>query len=145
MAVHAATMLAEEPAVAWLLESEDPSIRLLTLTDVLGKTHRSAAVRKPRDRIPHGPRVRALLRGQRLHGLLILSRMGRVTDGRAREALEVIETKRRDDGCWAVEGRYWRGVGRDGTAQEVVDWGRKGRNEFVTLNALRVLRAAHRL
>ncbi len=29
-------------------------------------------------------------------------------------------------------------------AQEVVDWGRSGPNEMVTLNALRVLRAAGR-
>jgi hypothetical protein len=79
-----------------------------------------------------------------LHGLLILSRFGKLGDRRARDALDMIEAKRRDDGCWTVEGRYWRGVG-NGSTMEVVDWGRQGRNEFITLNALRVLRAADRL
>jgi hypothetical protein len=80
-----------------------------------------------------------------LHGLVVLSRFGKTGDSRAQEALEIIDAKRRDDGCWAVEGSYWRGVGEDGSTQEVVDWGRRGRNEFVTLNALRVLRAAEKL
>lgn len=81
-----------------------------------------------------------------LFGLLVLSRFDRVTDPRAAEALDLIESKRRNDGCWREDGRaYWRRPGSEGSNVEVVDWGRWGPNEMVTLNALRVLRAAGRL
>jgi len=81
-----------------------------------------------------------------LFGLLVLSRCGRVTDPRADEALDLIEAKRQDDGCWSADGRaYWRRPGSEGSNVEVVDWGRRGPNEMVTLNALRVLRSAGRL
>jgi len=81
-----------------------------------------------------------------LFGLLVLSRCGRVMDPRAGEAVDVIESKRMDDGRWSADGRaYWRPPGSEGSNVEVVDWGRSGPNEMVTLNALRVLRAAGRL
>jgi hypothetical protein len=80
-----------------------------------------------------------------LHGLLILARAGKATDGRAREALDILERKRRKDGCWAVQDYYWRRLGNSRSSNEVVDWGRGGPNEMITLNALRVLRAAGRL
>jgi hypothetical protein len=57
-----------DPAIQWLLDSEDPSIRYFTLTDVLGKTSRSSKVRAARDRILDGPRVRRLLTGQKRDG-----------------------------------------------------------------------------
>jgi hypothetical protein len=80
-----------------------------------------------------------------LHGLLILARAGKASDPRASEALDIIERKRRNDGCWAAEDYYWRPLGNSRSNNEVVDWGRGGRNEMITLNALRVLRAAGRL
>lgn len=61
-------MPAGDPAVPWLLESNDPSVRYLTLADVLCKSHHRRAVREARDRILKGPRVRALLRGQKKNG-----------------------------------------------------------------------------
>jgi hypothetical protein len=76
-----------------------------------------------------------------LQALLILSRMGRIGDPRAADALAVLGRLRDDDGRWSVRGCWWRlGDGRGNT--DVVDWGRRGPNELLTLNALRVLAAA---
>jgi hypothetical protein len=81
-----------------------------------------------------------------LQALLFLSRHGKVGDPRASEAIDLLETKRRTTGTWGPEGRrYWRLPGASGSGVEVVDWGRSGANEMLTLNALRVLRAAGRL
>lgn len=78
-----------------------------------------------------------------LQGLLVLSRMGLAGDPRTAEALDHLEQRRLPDGRWRP-GAYWwnpRGTGR---AEEVVDWGRSAPNEMITLNALRVLKAAGR-
>lgn len=80
-----------------------------------------------------------------LQGLLILARAGMVSDPRTHEALDIVERKRQPDGTWHVEGCYWHPPGRSRSNVEVVDWGRKGPNEMITLNALRVLKAAGRL
>lgn len=80
-----------------------------------------------------------------LGGLVMLGRLGKLSDPRAREALDLIESKRRPDGTWRVEGSYWRPPGPRRSNADVVDWGRAGPNEMITLNALRVLRAAGRL
>ena len=92
-----------------------------------------------------------------LQGLLILSRFGKLNDPRAQEALDIIEQKRRPDGTWRAEGYYWKPQDLTGYAAplepmkpvrsnasniEVVDWGRRGPNEMITLNALRVLKQA---
>jgi hypothetical protein len=77
--------------------------------------------------------------------LLVLSRLGRVRDPRAREALELLAGLQREDGLWHAGPCWWRTVGRDGAAVEVVDWGRRGPSEMITLNALRVLLSAGRL
>jgi hypothetical protein len=78
-----------------------------------------------------------------LQALLILSRMGLVTDPRAADALDVVERKRRPDGRWAANGYWWRATGDVST--ELVDWWRGEPNEMITLNALRVLKASGRL
>lgn len=80
-----------------------------------------------------------------LQGLIVLSRFGKARDPRAAEALDVVEAKRRNDGCWHPEGYHWKPPGSSGSNVEVVDWGRRGPNEMLTLNALRVLRAAGRV
>jgi hypothetical protein len=77
--------------------------------------------------------------------LLVLSRLGRVRDSRAHEGLDLLIGLQRDDGRWHAGPCWWRALGRDGTAVEVVDWGRRGPSEMITLNALRVLRSAGRL
>ncbi len=80
-----------------------------------------------------------------LQGLRVLSVGGKLGDSRAQEALDLVEQKRRPDGLWRAEGYYWRAPGAHGSNVEVVDWGRRGPNELITLNALRMLRAAGRL
>jgi hypothetical protein len=76
-----------------------------------------------------------------LHALLVLSRMGLAGDPRAADALDVVRRKRLPDGRWQPDGAWWRPPGGAGGGREVVDWGRSGPNEMITLNALRVLAA----
>jgi hypothetical protein len=80
-----------------------------------------------------------------LQGLLILARAGRLNDPRADEALGLIESKRCPDGTWHVEGCYRKPRDKARSNIEVVDWGRRGPNEMITLNALRMLKAAGRI
>ncbi len=91
-----------------------------------------------------------------LLGLLILSRAGKLGDPRTGEALGLITRKRRKDGKWQPGAYYWRRPDRNVKARrskdeyweppssDVVDWGRNGPNEMITLNAARVLKAADR-
>jgi hypothetical protein len=55
-------------AVEWLLSKGNPSVRFLTLTEVLGKTLRSASVQQARKTITRGSWVRTLLHGQQSDG-----------------------------------------------------------------------------
>ena len=79
-----------------------------------------------------------------LQALLVLSRMGKAGDPRASDALDELERRRLPDGRWQPGGCWWKPPGSTVTP-EVVDWGRSGPNEMITLNALRVLKAAGRL
>jgi hypothetical protein len=85
-----------------------------------------------------------------LQALIVLHRAGKLEDPRTREAIDVVESKRGEDGLWKPEGYYWS-LKRKTRAKlavsnvEVVDWGRKDSNEMITLNALRVLKAAGRI
>ena len=79
-----------------------------------------------------------------LQGLLILSRHGSITDRRTSDALDLLESKRRSGGTWEAVSPWWRPPGARRMA-DVVDWGRSGPNEMVTLNALRVLKASGRV
>jgi hypothetical protein len=80
-----------------------------------------------------------------LQGLVILSRLGLVDDPRAVDALDHLEKRRLPDGRWRPGAYWWSVPGGGGRQQDVVDWGRSGPNEMITLNALRVLRAAGRV
>jgi hypothetical protein len=75
-----------------------------------------------------------------LRGLVILARAGRLEDPRADDGIEVVGSKRRADGTWNVEGAWWWRVGGTGTYSEVVDWGRRGPNPWLTVSALTALR-----
>jgi hypothetical protein len=79
-----------------------------------------------------------------LQALLVLGRLERVDDERASDGLDVLLELRRPDGRWEAGGYWWKPPG-SATQAEVVDWGRRGPNEMITLNALRVLRAADRI
>ena len=78
-----------------------------------------------------------------LQALVILSRIGKAADPRARDALDELERRRLPDGRWQATGCWWKPPGSP-ISPEVVDWGRCGPNEMITLNALRVLRAGQR-
>lgn len=80
-----------------------------------------------------------------LQSLLVLSRMSPATDARAAEAIAVIEERRLADGRWRPRGYWWKPPGSSGSGVDVVDWGRAGPKEMITLNSLRVLEAAGRL
>jgi hypothetical protein len=79
-----------------------------------------------------------------LQALLVLGRMGLLADPRASDGLDLVERRRRPDGLWGQGASWWRALGSDGGGVEVVDWGRRGPSEMVTLNALRVLAQAGR-
>jgi hypothetical protein len=79
----------------------------------------------------------------------ILVRLGHAADPRLQDAVRLLAGLRRADGTWAGGGCWWNLAGTRSDAArgtrtwnaEVVDWGRSGPNEMITLNALRVLRA----
>ena len=79
-----------------------------------------------------------------LQALLVLSRTGKADDPRASDALDELQRRRLPDGRWQPGGCWWKPPGSTVTP-EVVDWGRSGPNQMITLNALRVLKAAGRL
>jgi hypothetical protein len=82
-----------------------------------------------------------------LHGLKVMAEAGLIGDPRCRDALDLLEGKRLPDGGCPAEKRYYR-LGREpGGPLELVDWGgasKRKTNEWVTVDALRVLRAAGR-
>lgn len=89
-----------------------------------------------------------------LFALKVMAEAGFLQDERCREALDVLEGKRLEDGGFAAEARYWRCVPpndlrfQKGSGLELVDWGPTGRrrsNEWVTADALAVLKRAGRL
>lgn len=78
-----------------------------------------------------------------LQAMHLLARMGKARDRRAGEALDLLERRRLPDGRWRPGASWWSLPG-SARAPEAVDWGRNGPSEMLTLNALRVLRAAGR-
>src|SRR6266851_1213421 len=58
----------KDPAVNWLLDSGDPSIRYLTLAEILDRPSDSNEVLEAKNQIPNGPIVKTLLPGQRADG-----------------------------------------------------------------------------
>jgi hypothetical protein len=77
-----------------------------------------------------------------LQALVVLTRMGKVGYARAEEGIEHLIGLRRPDGCWGTGRAWWKPPGTPRAGGEVVDWGRTGPNQMVTLNALRVLAGA---
>jgi hypothetical protein len=69
-----------------------------------------------------------------------LMEAGRLDDDRCQGALDLLESKRRPDGSFPVEGRHYNAPGSPGQA-EVVGW---DGDEWVTADALAVLHAAGR-
>ncbi|MCK4374553.1 MAG: hypothetical protein KAX19_04460, partial [Candidatus Brocadiae bacterium] len=85
-----------------------------------------------------------------LFALKVMAEAGFIRDQRCSDALDLLESRRLPDGGWPAEGRWYR-VGkpqaRPKSQSELVEWGRTGSramNEFVTADALYVLKAAGR-
>lgn len=88
-----------------------------------------------------------------LAGLKIMGECGRLNDPRCAEALDLLEKKRLADGGFPAEQKYYRVIAPQGapvkrlSGASLVDWGKTSQhksNEFVTLEALRVLKKAGR-
>ena len=81
-----------------------------------------------------------------LHGLKAMTKVGRIRDPRCGDALELLEKKQLPDGGWPAEKRYYKVSPKVMAANsDYVDWGgtaAKRTNEWVTVDALAVLRAA---
>jgi hypothetical protein len=84
-----------------------------------------------------------------LGGLKAMVRMNLISDKRCNDALDALESKRLPDGGWPAEQRYYKKVSREvSLGTDYVDWGGTGArrmNEWVTADALAVLRAAGRV
>lgn len=83
-----------------------------------------------------------------LFGLKVMAEAGWLEDERCREALEVLESKQLDDGGFPAEGKYYRSEPGAKSCRSLVDWGGTSAtrmNEFVTVDALFVLKASGRL
>ena len=87
-----------------------------------------------------------------LGGLVAMAEMGLVTDPRCADALDLLERKELPGGGWAAEGKFYSVSSDIDTSHRFgsttpVNWGGVGRsrmNEWVTADALFVLRAAAR-
>jgi hypothetical protein len=79
-----------------------------------------------------------------LAGLTMLRRSVGLGDPRVERALALIEAKRRPDGTWRTEGRWWKPPGRAGSNVEAVAWNGTA-NELLAVRALAALAAAGRL
>jgi hypothetical protein len=76
-----------------------------------------------------------------LHGLVMLSRAGVLADERCRDALALLRDQQQPDGTWQIDGpQYWKG--RSGLYGDAAGWDKTSAGQMLTLNALRVLRAA---
>ena len=79
-----------------------------------------------------------------LAGLRTLAAAGSLEDARSDDALDLLESKRRSDGTWRGQGRWWKRPGSKASNVEVVDWSEMA-NDVLTDQAEGVLRAAGRL
>jgi hypothetical protein len=84
-----------------------------------------------------------------LGGLKAMMQVERIRDPRCADALDLLEERRLPDGGWPAEKRYYKVSPKTMTSNaDYVNWGGTSRtrmNEWVTVDALAVLRAAGRL
>jgi len=78
-----------------------------------------------------------------LVGLRTLVRTGALDDSRMTDALDMLESKRRTDGTWRTDGRWWKPPGSKGSNVEAVDWGTAA-DDLLTERVRGVLTAACR-
>lgn len=83
-----------------------------------------------------------------LFGLTVMAKAGFIGDERCYDALGLLESKRLPDGGFPAEKKYYQFTERIKTGRSLVDWGgtsEKHMNEFVTADALYVLKKSGRL
>jgi hypothetical protein len=83
-----------------------------------------------------------------LFGLKVMAEAGYIHDERCIEALDLLEAKRLPDGGFPAEKKYYHGPANWTSGRSLVAWGSTGTkrmNDFVTADALSVLKAAGRL
>jgi hypothetical protein len=82
-----------------------------------------------------------------LSGLVAMTEAGLIGDPRCTEALDWLESRQLAAGGFPADARYYRVTRRQVSGGSPVDWGPadgKQRNDFVSVSALYVLRAAGR-
>ena len=124
----------------WARNAADRTAELL-LSHRLFRSVRTGEVIHEKWLVPHYP---PFWHYDAWQALLVLSRMDMLRDPRATEALDVVEERRHPDGLWRAAKTWWSPPGSKGSNVEVVDWGSRAPSPMVTLNALRILRAAGR-
>jgi hypothetical protein len=83
-----------------------------------------------------------------LFGLKVMAEAGFIRDERCQNALDLLESKRLPDGGFSAEEKYYRVTDKKTTGRSPVDWGsanQKDMNEFVTADALYVLKKSQKL
>jgi hypothetical protein len=83
-----------------------------------------------------------------LAGLKVMAEAGFIADERCGDALGLLESKRLPDGGFPAEAKYYRVTDRPVSGRSTVNWGVTSAtrsNEFVTVDALYVLKQAGRL
>lgn len=83
-----------------------------------------------------------------LFGLKVLAEAGFIGDARCQEALDLLESRRLPDGGFPADACYYRLTDKKISGRSLVNWGgtsKKRMNEFVTADALVMLKAAGRL
>ena len=115
------------------------------LTRSMFRRRRDGSVIDPRFQQLHYP---TYWRYDILAGLKGLAEAHLLNDPRASEALDWLESRALPDGGWPADARFFRYSTQFRPGSEFVHWGRGGprdRNEWVTVDALRVLREARRI
>ena len=82
-----------------------------------------------------------------LFGLKVMAEAGWLDDERCEAALNLLKSKQLADGGFAAEKKYYQNNPKAKSGRSLVDWGGTSRtqmNEFVTVEALSVLKAAER-
>jgi len=83
-----------------------------------------------------------------LAGLKVLAEAGFIHDRRCKPALDLLQSKRLPDGGFPTEGRFYRTIRPGPAGYSLVNWGgvsKRKMNEWVTVDALYVLKAGGRL
>lgn len=83
-----------------------------------------------------------------LFGLKVLAEAGFIEDNRCERALDLLESKQLKDGGFPAEKRYYQVTDKIISGRSTVKWGITGKkqmNEFVTADALYVLKKASRI